>query len=128
MRFLSALLMSGTAACALAMAGPALAQVGADPSAATNPESPQQPPGVSSQSRTPAMARTQSEVSEVVVTANRRDQNLQSYAGVAQVLSADTLKQANIGADITNLSQLVPGLNIANQEGNIDIYIVCVCT
>jgi iron complex outermembrane receptor protein len=59
----------------------------------------------------------------VVVTANRREENLQDVAGVVQALSQEELRRLGIGNDIRNLQVAVPGLNIANQEGNIEIYI-----
>ena len=59
----------------------------------------------------------------IVVTANRREENLQDVAGVVQALSQEELRRLGIGNDIRNLQVAVPGLNISNQEGNIEIYI-----
>jgi iron complex outermembrane receptor protein len=60
---------------------------------------------------------------EIVVTVERREQNLQDYAGSAQAFDAEDLRRDGIGSEIQNLSYAVPGLSIANQEGNLEIYI-----
>ncbi len=60
---------------------------------------------------------------EIIVTVERREQNLQDYAGTAQSFSEDDLKSMGVGTDIRNLQVVVPGMNIANQEGNIEIFI-----
>lgn len=59
---------------------------------------------------------------DIVVTANRREENLQDVSGVVQALTADQLRSAGIN-DLRNLQVAVPGLNIANQEGNVEIFI-----
>lgn len=58
----------------------------------------------------------------VVVTANRREENLQDVSGVVQAFSADQLRQDGI-AELRQLQAAVPGLSIANQEGNVEIFI-----
>ncbi len=58
----------------------------------------------------------------IVVTANRVEQNLQDVSGVVQAFSADQLREDGI-ADFRNLQVAVPGLNISNAEGNVDIFI-----
>lgn len=63
------------------------------------------------------------EIAAIVVTAERREQDLQKYAGTAQSLTQDDLRGMGINNDIRNLQVAVPGLNIANQEGNIEIFI-----
>jgi iron complex outermembrane recepter protein len=60
---------------------------------------------------------------EVIVTVERRQQNLQDVASLAQAFDAEDLKMAGVGSELRNLSVLVPGLNIANQEGNIEVFI-----
>ena len=99
---LAALLLSGTAM-------PAVAQVIETPQQdqSTSPTSPQ---------------ATEQGTDDIVVTANRREQNLQDVSGVVQALSADDLRKSGI-TDVRNLGVAVPGLNIANQEGNIEIFI-----
>jgi len=62
------------------------------------------------------------QVDTVVVTANRRVETLQSVAGVVQTIDADQLRKDGI-TEIRSLQNDIPGMNIANQEGNIEIYI-----
>lgn len=59
---------------------------------------------------------------DVVVTVERREQNLQDYAGTAVALSGADLKAVGV-QDITDLEGRVPGLSVANNGGNIEIYI-----
>ena len=58
----------------------------------------------------------------IIVTANRREENLQEVAGVVQALDADQLRQDGI-VELRQLQTAVPGLSIANQEGNVEIFI-----
>ena len=58
----------------------------------------------------------------IIVTANRREENLQEVAGVGQALDADQLRQDGI-VELRQLQAAVPGLSIANQEGNVEIFI-----
>ncbi len=58
----------------------------------------------------------------VTVTSNRRLETAQKVSGVVQSISADQLRRDGI-ADVRQLSSAVPGLNIANQEGNVEIFI-----
>jgi iron complex outermembrane recepter protein len=60
------------------------------------------------------------EVEEIVVTAERREQTLQNYAGVAQAITGEDLRAVGID-QIEDLQSAVPGLSIANQEGNVQI-------
>lgn len=60
---------------------------------------------------------------EIIVTVERREQNLQNYAGVAQAFDQDSLDRLGVANNIQNLQNIVPGMNIANQEGNIEVYI-----
>jgi iron complex outermembrane receptor protein len=62
------------------------------------------------------------QVDEVIVTANRRIETLQSVAGVVQTIDAEQLRKDGI-TEIRDLQTAIPGMNIANQEGNIEIYI-----
>lgn len=99
---LAALLLSGTAM-------PAFAQA---------IETPQQ-----DQSTSPTTpAATNDGTNDIVVTANRREQNLQDVSGVVQAFSSDDLRKSGI-TELRNLAVAVPGLNIANQEGNVEIFI-----
>lgn len=82
----------------------------------------------------PAMAQTSSNASEedsddakkldtITVTVDRREQDLQKYAGTAQALSQDDLRGLGINNELRNLQVAVPGMSIANQEGNVEIFI-----
>ncbi|MBB6228092.1 iron complex outermembrane receptor protein [Polymorphobacter multimanifer] len=71
------------------------------------------------QSDTPAAAEDDA---AIIVTAERRDQNIQDVTGVVQSLSAAQLRADGI-ADLRQLQVAIPGLSIANQEGNIEIFI-----
>lgn len=78
----------------------------------------------------PAQAQTAQEsaeeprvLQEVLVTVERREQNLQDVAALAQAFDADDLALAGVGSELRNLPFLVPGLNVANQEGNVEIFI-----
>jgi iron complex outermembrane receptor protein len=62
------------------------------------------------------------ELSEVVVTVDRRKKDLQRYSGTASAFSEKRLSQVGI-ADVTELSTVVPGLQIGVQEGNTEVYI-----
>jgi iron complex outermembrane receptor protein len=57
-----------------------------------------------------------------VVVTNRRPEGSQKVAGVVQSLTADQLRKDGI-SDLRQLQVAVPGLNMANQEGNLEIYI-----
>jgi iron complex outermembrane recepter protein len=57
---------------------------------------------------------------EIVVTAERRPQALQNYAGTAAVLSPDQLSKVGI-VNIENLNDALPGLRVQNFGGAVDI-------
>lgn len=59
----------------------------------------------------------------VIVTVERREQDLQKYAGTAQAISGDDTRALGINNELRNIQALVPGLSMANQEGNLEIYI-----
>jgi iron complex outermembrane receptor protein len=59
---------------------------------------------------------------DIIVTANRREENLQDVSGVVQAFTGDDLRKSGI-TELRNLQTAVPGLSIANQEGNIEIFI-----
>lgn len=67
-------------------------------------------------------AQDATDLGDVVVTAERREQTLQNYAGVAQAISGEDLRAVGID-QIEDLQSAVPGLSISNQEGNVQIYI-----
>ncbi len=69
-----------------------------------------------------AAERTEGVLEEVVVTVERVEQSLQSYAGTAVVVTQDALNA--VGAtDLLDLPSLMPGLEITNYEGNTEIYV-----
>lgn len=80
---------------------------------------------VHAQSGPPAPAaeeRAEKDSDEIIVTADRREQSLQDFAGTAVVISGDDLKK--IGAqNIVDLQQSIPGLSVANNGGNVEVYI-----
>lgn len=60
--------------------------------------------------------------SEVIVTVERRAQSLQNYAGTAAAISGDELKLLGIN-NVNDLDGKTPGLSIANNQGNLEVYI-----
>lgn len=62
------------------------------------------------------------EVDRVVVTANRREETAQKVSGVVQSVSAEQLRKDGI-SELRQLQTAVPGLSIANQEGNVELFI-----
>lgn len=93
-----------------------LAGVAATPAWAQDAE-----PEARGQSTSPT-AESQDNAGDIVVTANRREENLQDVSGVVQAFSADDLRKSGV-TELRNLQVAVPGLNISNQEGNIEIFI-----
>lgn len=65
-------------------------------------------------------AKREADPNEVVVTADRRPQTLQNYAGTAAVLSPDELAKVGI-VNIENLNDVLPGLRVQNFGGAVDI-------
>ena len=59
----------------------------------------------------------------VIVTVERREQDLQKYAGTAQAITAEDARALGINNELRNIQALVPGLSLANQEGNLEIFI-----
>lgn len=60
---------------------------------------------------------------EIIVTASRREQNLQEYSGTIQAFTGDELTSMNVSNDFRTLQYAVTGLNISNQEGKIEVYL-----
>ena len=78
----------------------------------------------------PAMAQTTGEdqasepvMEEMIVTVERRAQSIQDVAATVQSFSGADLLRDGINSEIRNLNFSVPGLNISNQEGNIEVFI-----
>ena len=59
---------------------------------------------------------------EIIVTVERREQSLQDYAGTAATVSGDELKALGI-QNINQIDGKIPGLSVANNNGNIEVYI-----
>lgn len=61
-------------------------------------------------------------IEEVVVTVERRSTSLQDYAGTAISFSGDELDMGGI-INITDLAENVPGLEIGNSGGNLEVWV-----
>ena len=59
---------------------------------------------------------------ELVVTVERREQNLQDLGVTAYSFQGDDLKMQG-AQDLTDLSELAPGLEIGNKGGNVEVWI-----
>lgn len=59
---------------------------------------------------------------EIVVTVERREQSLQDLGGTAASFDSEILKSLNL-TKIQDLDGAYPGLNIANNQGNIEVWI-----
>lgn len=60
--------------------------------------------------------------SEVIVTVERRAQSLQDYAGTAAVITGEELSLLGID-NFNQLDGKIPGLSVANNGGNIEVFI-----
>ncbi len=60
--------------------------------------------------------------SEIIVTVERRSQSLQDYAGTAAAISGEDLKLLGI-TDFQEIDGKIPGLSVANNQGNIEVWI-----
>ncbi len=94
----------GLALAALAQPGAAMAQAAPAPDAAKPADQPAAKEG------------------DIVVTAERKVQSLQNYAGTAVVLSGKDLKEVGV-QNITDLEGRIPGLQILPNNNNIEVYI-----
>ncbi|UTW54705.1 TonB-dependent receptor [Kordiimonas sp. SCSIO 12610] len=65
---------------------------------------------------------TEDDVEEIIVTVERRSQTLQSYAGTATAISGEDIKLLGL-QNINDLDGKIPGVSIANNQGNIEIFI-----
>lgn len=80
------------------------------------------PTSLYAQSEDAVQAGSSTSFDEVVVTANRREQNIQDVSGVVQTLSAEEIRRDGI-SEFRQLQLAVPSLSIANQEGNVELFI-----
>lgn len=58
----------------------------------------------------------------IIVTADRREQSLQDFAGTAAVISGEDLKKIGV-QNFVDLQQSIPGLSVANNQGNVEVFI-----
>lgn len=59
---------------------------------------------------------------QIIVTAERKEQNLQKYGGTSTVLSGKLLEETGV-QNITDLEGRIPGLDILPNNNNIEVYI-----
>ena len=100
-----------------ALAAPLHAQVAAteEPSAAADEKA--------KPAADPAAApATKDDDQEIVITADRREQKLQDYAGTAAAFTGDQLKKRGI-QNISDLNDVLPGLTVANNGVNREVWI-----
>ncbi len=81
---------------------------------------------VHAQTTTPSEAAAneedQSSSGDIVVTLDRREQRLQDFAGTAATFSGDDLQRRGI-QDLSDFNDVLPGLTVANNGGNIEVWI-----
>jgi iron complex outermembrane recepter protein len=70
----------------------------------------------------PADEQAEDEAEVIIITVDRREQTLQDYAGTAAVVTGDQLKALGID-EVQDLATAIPGVSIANNQGNIEVYI-----
>jgi iron complex outermembrane receptor protein len=58
----------------------------------------------------------------IIVTADRREQSLQDFAGTAFAISGEDLRAIGV-QNITDLQNQLPGLSVANNQGNVEVFI-----
>lgn len=114
---LSWYLRYSVALAALAASAAANAQDGAAAAAAPAQDGTAAPAPAGSEARNPVIAAQEA---DIVVTADRREQSLQNYAGTAAVLSPEGLARVGI-INIENLNDALPGLRVQNFGGAVDI-------
>jgi len=61
-------------------------------------------------------------IEEVIVTVERRETNLQDFAGTAVSISAEEIEMGGI-INIADLAENVPGLDIGNSGGNLEVWV-----
>jgi iron complex outermembrane receptor protein len=83
-----------------------------------------EPDAVPAQTAGSATAANQpvAELSEIVVTAQRREERMQSIPATVSAVSADTLEQANIKS-VADIGKLVPGTMIQETVGTATVFV-----
>lgn len=80
-------------------------------------------PAVAQQADAPAeVQEAPAAADSIIVTADRREQAIQDYAGTAATFSGDELRARGI-QDITDFNNVLPGMTVANNGGNVEIWI-----
>ena len=76
---------------------------------------------------TPALAQEDAEpirtADVIVVTTERREQSIQDVAATVQAFTQEELLRLGVNDDFSNLQYTVPGLQVADQEGKIEIFL-----
>jgi iron complex outermembrane recepter protein len=67
-------------------------------------------------------AATAEDSNTIIVTADRREQSLQDFAGTATVVSGEDLKKIGV-QNFVDLQQSIPGLSVVNNGGNVEVFI-----
>lgn len=67
-------------------------------------------------------AATVEDGNTIIVTADRREQSLQDFAGTASVVSGEDLKKIGV-QNFVDLQQSIPGLSVVNNGGNVEVFI-----
>ena len=67
-------------------------------------------------------AATVEDSNTIIVTADRREQSLQDFAGTATVVSGEDLKKIGV-QNFVDLQQSIPGLSVVNNGGNVEVFI-----
>lgn len=70
----------------------------------------------------PAKNMQEEEIENIIVTVERRAQSIQDLAGTAVTFSGEDLKAIGV-QDLTDLSESTPGLEIGNNQGNVEVWI-----
>lgn len=69
----------------------------------------------------PQDASTQ--IDDVIVTTERREQSLQDVAATVQTFTGEELSKLGVNSDFRNLQYVVPGLQVTNQEGKLEVFL-----
>ena len=89
---------------------------------AAEPATPQPSPDSPAAAGRAQVAPTFGGLEEIVVTAQRREQPMQSIPAAISAVSADTLEQANIRS-VTDIGKLVPGTLIQETVGTATVFV-----
>ena len=70
-----------------------------------------------------AQAQTTDTDDVIIVTTERREQSLQDVAATVQAFSGADLQRLGVNSNFDNLQYVVPGLQIARQEGKLEVFL-----